>query len=184
MTGEVRDSASPGAAEEASVHRLVDRRAIHDVVLKYCRGIDRMDRELVAECFHPDAYDEHGSFEGGVEEFLEWVWPLLAKYRTTMHLAANHLCDVEGDVAVAETYGVAIHRSDDPAPHRNLDVGFRYIDRFERRGGDWRIARRVATTEWAETSDSSRRWDTPENMRVGVRNRSDSVFVMLSDLRS
>lgn len=167
---------------QAHLQELCDRQLIQDVILTYCRGIDRMERDLVINCFHDDAYDEHGNFEGTVDQFIAWVWPLLEKYSSTMHLVGNHLCEIRGNAAVAETYGVAIHRSDDPAPHRNLDVGFRYIDRFERRDGEWRIAHRIATTEWAETADAARLWEVPEGMRVGVRGMSDSIFQFLDEL--
>lgn len=170
---------------EAVVSEIVDRQAIHDNIMRYCRGIDRMDRALVADCFHPDAHDEHGNFAGTVGEFMAWVWPLLAKYNTTMHFIGNHHSEVKGNAAVAETYGIAIHRSDDPAPHRNLDIGFRYVDRFERRdSGQWRIARRVATTEWVESADPARAFPPADGIRVGQRNRSDVLYQMLADLSS
>ena len=62
-------------------------------------------------------------------------------------------------MAVAETYGISHHRSDDPDPRRNLTVGFRYLDRLERRdGGPWLIARRIATTEWVTALAEGNRW--------------------------
>ena len=60
--------------------------------------------------------------------------------------------DFHGDVARAESYGVAYHRKEGGEPRQNLSTGFRFVDRFERRDGDWRIARRVATTEWCARS--------------------------------
>ncbi len=134
----------PGTPTPAS---LADRQAISDVVLTYCRGIDRLDRDLVTSCFHADATDTHGSFNGTIAEFIDWAFALLQRYDSTMHLVANHLATVNGSAAVAETYGIAYHRSSDPDPRRNLTVGFRYLDRLERRDeGPWRIARRIATT--------------------------------------
>ena len=107
-------------------------REIRDVVMRYCRGIDRMDRQLVRSCYHADATDDHGSFSGGVDEFLAWVWPLLERYTLTMHFVGNLLIEVGDDVAAAETYGIAFHRSEDARPQLNLMTGFRYLDRFER----------------------------------------------------
>jgi len=159
------------------VQALVDRQAIHDTVLRYCRGIDRLDRELVQDCYHPDATDEHGPFRGTVDEFLEWVWPLLAHYRSTMHVVANHLVEVRGDLARSEAYGIAYHRADDPDPKRNLTVGFRYLDRFERRqGGPWRIARRVATTEWVRATPPDQRWPIPDGGPTGRRDETDPLY--------
>jgi SnoaL-like domain len=37
---------------------------IHDVLARYCRGADRCDAALMQSCFHEDAVDEHGFFNG------------------------------------------------------------------------------------------------------------------------
>lgn len=172
---------SPGAPDPTS---LADRQAIHDVVLTYCRGIDRLDRKLVASCFHDDAIDTHGSFEGTIGEFIDWAFGLLDRYDATMHLVANHLATIEGMSAVAETYGIAYHRSDDPDPRRNLTVGFRYLDRLERReGGPWRIARRIATTEWVTAPALGSEWTIPADSAVGHRNHHDPLYLLLDGLR-
>lgn len=170
----------PGTPDPAS---LADRRAIHDLVLTYCRGIDRLDRELVTGCFHPDATDTHGSFHGSVSEFVDWAFGLLGRYDATMHLVANHLATVRGSAAVAETYGVAHHRSSDPDPRRNLTVGFRYLDRLERRNdGPWLIARRIATTEWVTAPVAGSDWPIPDDSAVGRRDRSDPLYALLTEL--
>jgi hypothetical protein len=172
------------SARDEALAALLAKREIEEVVLRYCRGIDRMDRELVRSCYHPDATDEHGSFNGGVEAFLEWVWKLLARYEMTMHFVGNVLVELAGDAAVAESYGVAWHRSPDPRPQLNLVTGFRYLDRFERRGdGVWRIARRVAVTEWSRVDEPRDRWTPPPELRAGRRDRDDALYGLLAELR-
>ena len=172
-------------ADDRELAQLASERAIRQVLLRYCRGIDRMDRDLVRACYHDDATDEHGSFRGNPDEYMAWAWRLLARYRSTMHFLGNMLievADADGDTAFAESYGIAFHRSDDPDPRLNLITGFRYIDRFERRpvaaGGapEWRIAKRVCTTEWVEVDSPDRRWAIPEGMLQGRRDRSDPVY--------
>ena len=123
------------------LERLVAEAEIRRVIARYCRGIDRMDLELVRSCYHDDAHDEHGSFSGTVDEYLAWVRPLLEKYDATMHFVGNQLVDFDdADTAWVETYGMSVHRSASDAPHLNLTTGFRFVDRFERRGDEWRIA--------------------------------------------
>lgn len=162
---------------------LLAKQAIHEVVLRYCRGVDRMDEDLVRSCYHADATDTHGSFHGTVDEFVAWAFRLLGQYETTMHLVANHLSTRAGDVAVAETYGVAHHRSDDPEPTRNLTVGFRYLDRLERRdGGPWLIARRIATTEWVTAPSPDSRWPVPASDVSGRRGPDDPLYDLLAGL--
>jgi hypothetical protein len=154
-----------------------DDLAIRGVVLRYCRGVDRLDLELVRSCYHPDATDSHGSFSGGVEDFLTWVERILRRYTMTMHYVANQLVESHGEHrARCESYGVAIHRSAGGEEQGNLTTGFRFIDDFERRAGEWRIVRRVATTEWVQVSREEDQWPVPPTMLAGRRDRSDPVY--------
>jgi hypothetical protein len=174
---------APTPPDPAALAELLDKQAIHEVVLRYCRGIDRMDEAMVRSCYHPDATDTHGAFDGTIDEFVVWAFRLLGRYAATMHLVANHLSTVAGDAAVAETYGISHHRSDDPDPRRNLTVGFRYLDRLERReGGPWRIARRIATTEWVTAPSESSRWEIPATDTVGRRGSDDPLYALLAEL--
>ena len=174
-------SARPGP-DDRRLADLLDRTEIHDTVLRYCRGIDRLDEVLVRSCFHPEATDAHGSFSGTIDEFVVWAFALLRKYDSTMHLVANHLCTLDGDAAVAETYGIAYYRSSDPLPRRNLTVGFRYLDRFDLRDGTWRISRRIATTEWVRAPGEGTDWPIPTDSEVGRRDADDPLFVLLRQL--
>jgi hypothetical protein len=180
----------PGSDLAATVQLLADERDIRRVVLRYCRGIDRLDADLVRSCYHPDATDEHGSFAGGVDAYVTWVFGLLDRYDSTFHLVANQLVDVApgGQVALSESYGIAMHRSATPGPDggldpkRNLITGFRFVDRFERRSGEWRIAARVATTEWSRVDDEAGRWPVPEHLRSGTRDATDPVWALVPEV--
>jgi hypothetical protein len=49
----------------------------------------------------------------------------------------------------AETYAVAYQRREDELGNGKDDVtGSRYVGRFERRNGEWKIAYCVVATEW------------------------------------
>ena len=85
------------AALDPRMQALLDKQEIREVVLRYCRGVDRMDRELVRSCYHADATDEHGSFRGGVEAYLDFAWKLLPRYDATMHFVGNVLVELHGD---------------------------------------------------------------------------------------
>src|SRR5688500_15736631 len=108
-----RDCTVPSPmVNEEPLEELLAERAIRNVILRYCRGIDRMDKELVRSCYHDDAVDDHGSFCGTPGEFVTWVWRLLARYTMTMHFVGNMLIELDDDdrsVARAETYGIAFH---------------------------------------------------------------------------
>jgi hypothetical protein len=163
---------------------LLDKQAIREVVYRYCRGIDRYDLELVRSCYHPGATDDHGSFSGPVDEFLLWVDRLLSRYTLTMHLVGNVLIELDesGDTAACETYGVSLHKSDDPKPYMNLATGFRYLDRFERRDDEWRIAERTAVGEWSLRIPAEAWWSIPESHLQGQRNPNDAIYSLLASL--
>lgn len=135
--------------QAATLQMLVDRMAIMDCLTRYCRGVDRFDRDLILSCYHPDAEDDHGEFVGSPEEFVEWVFALHeAGQISTQHCITNHSCEIDGDTAHTETYYQFNARNRDESV---WIAGGRYIDRFERRDGTWKIANRYCLVEWSGT---------------------------------
>lgn len=127
---------------EAIVRELKDRQDILDCLNRYCRGVDRFDREAVRSAYHDDAIDDHGEFVGGVEGFIDWAFDYHQRHQLrTLHSISNHLCEIDGDVAHAETH-FTFHAVNREAPHQATTSG-RYIDRLERRDGRWGIVRRI-----------------------------------------
>ena len=45
------------AETAALVRELKDRQEIYDCIMRYCRGIDRLDRDMLLSAYHPDAVD-------------------------------------------------------------------------------------------------------------------------------
>jgi hypothetical protein len=133
---------------------LLDERAIERVLVRYARGIDRCDEALIASVYHEDSHDEHGSFRGTGREFARWVVAVLREsFEATSHCVSNATIELDGDAARVESYVVAYHRtrSQRSAP-KLVVVGGRYLDRFERRDGQWRIARRSVVLDWSQLS--------------------------------
>jgi hypothetical protein len=125
---------------DSRLQQFLDEAEIKRVHIRYCRGIDRMDWDLVRSCYHPDAIDRHGAYNGGVEGFIEWAAELLPTFECTQHFTGNQYVQVEGDVAYAEHYAQAIHRTRPAEGKLAADwvVNVRYVDRMERRSGEWR----------------------------------------------
>jgi ketosteroid isomerase-like protein len=140
---------------ETMVREIYDRQKIRDVVINYCRGVDRMDRELLMSCYHPDAIDDHGFFVGGPEAFWEWVSHYHGNAQIGhQHIVTNHSCDLNGDVAHTETYWMFAATD---AKDYSLSIGGgRYIDRMEKRNGEWRIAARKCVSEWGGIPTNSK----------------------------
>jgi hypothetical protein len=156
------------SSREDAVDRLLDRQAIVDCTLRYTRGVDRLDEELYRSAFHEDAVDFHGAAPLSPDEFLAWFLPQQEGREATQHYVLNHVIDVDGDTAHGETYFLAIVKL------RGKDyvqmVGGRYVDRFERRGGEWRIALRLVVPEWHANAQAVP--DSPVLTRTDWRRRS------------
>lgn len=161
----------------AIVHEMKDRHEIYDCVLRYCRGIDRLDREMLLSAYHPGAIDDHGTFVGPVEQFWDYVHALHHTYQhRTQHHITNHRCEIDGDVAHGESY--YIFRSLNKQAPLHTNASGRYIDRFERRGGRWAIAERVCLVEirndhWAPTG-----FEGDEDYLPATRDRGDTSYQM------
>jgi len=141
---------------EKQNRELMDRQAIHEIVMRFCRAVDRLDRELLLSCYHPNAIDDHGIFLGSAEELADWVLPMQKEHQiATQHCVTNHFCDLQGDVAHTESYYHCADMNRQGPPL--LLCGGRYIDRFERLNDRWAIAARVHRMEW---------WGTPGDMKA------------------
>ncbi|MGF6382445.1 nuclear transport factor 2 family protein [Paraburkholderia sp. CNPSo 3155] len=163
---------------EAKLQALLDEADIRRVHIRYCRGIDRMDWDLVRSCYHPDAIDRHGAYNGGVEGFIEWAAELLPQFESTQHFTGNQYVEVQGDVGFAEHYAQARHRTrpDGERPAMDWVVFIRYVDRMERRHGEWRIADRMVVLD-SQRSDPVPDGQAPlENSNVGRRGKEDPSY--------
>lgn len=139
---------------DSVLQRLADEAAIKDLQIRYCRAIDRRDWELLRTCFHPDATYEHWAFKGDIDAVVQWCDEGIKVYESTTHFTGNQLVKIDGDSAWAEHYLCGSHRigACDGAPARDWVVNVRYVDRAERRNGEWRIADRLILLD-SERSD-------------------------------
>jgi len=163
-----------------AVEALLAREAITDVVKRLARGTDRLDEELIASCYHDDGFDDHNAFRGSAREFARWVVDVLPHFDATMHFIGPPYIELHGDTAHVDTYCVAHHVSKPDAAGDQTDMilGLRYVDRFERRGGAWLIARRVCAFDWSYTVpvDGSTRYRFEADWTVGRRDRTDITY--------
>lgn len=192
---------------EAQVRELIDRKDIYHVLTTYCRALDRCDVDLMKSVYWEDGYDDHGIFSGNAQEFAEFIIKEIQKlFEVTMHAIMNVHMEVDGDVACTEAYLFAYHRvrgDQDQVeklfgsrymsgfdwkkvagvPHVFL-YGGRYIDRFERRDGIWKIKRRQVCMDWNHNEISTAIWDQgifAELTMRGIHGHEDPVFLNRTD---
>jgi hypothetical protein len=126
---------------------LWNRHEILECLTRFSRGMDRFDRELFLSAFHHDAVIAAGPFVGGPRELYDWASALHQQGQVaTHHNLLNHSCEIDGDTAHSELYYLFVGRNRDES---NWIAGGRYIDRLERRGGQWKIALRTNAIEWS-----------------------------------
>lgn len=163
------------------MHKTVDdllaEAAIRDVQIRYCRAVDRMDFDLLRTCFHSDATADYGFFQGGAEEFIAMARGGLTAYLGTSHFTGNQLVEVNGDSAWAEHYTVATHRcpADATGPLRDFVTAVRYVDRMERRAGDWRIVKRLLILDWWRNDPVADIGSAPQ-VQLAKRDGSDASY--------
>lgn len=159
-----------------TVALLKARQDILDCITRECRGRDRQDVEQIAGCWWEDGVDEHGAIVTYAPDYPRRAnMGHAANFHMTSHNITNHLCEIEGDVAHCETYVIgALHWLE--GDRTTLGIG-RYVDRLERRNGEWRIAVRRCTIE--ATLDGNAGWVHSKNVEgflKGLWSRDDPSY--------
>ena len=137
-----------------NVQCLKDRLAIQDCIARHARGHDRHDSALLTSTYWEDGFDEHGNVLNAGPGYAEWG---NAKHASESclhtHNISCHTCEIEGDIAHCESYVIVALLDRDEATSRFISG--RYIDRLERRNGEWRIALRRSVVDTVIAGDAS-----------------------------
>jgi SnoaL-like domain len=169
---------------DAKLQALIDRQEIHDCLLRFCRGMDRFDHELYMSAFHDDAEIAAGPYVGDAAGCWDWAKPMHeAGQVLTHHLLLNHHVEIDGETAHSECYYQFVARNhpwEEGGGETVMLAGGRYIDRLERRDGQWKIALRTNIIEWSclQPSLPPPFGDVPDIGANGVsaRDRSDPSY--------
>lgn len=122
-----------------------DVEAVRQVLYRYCRGLDRMDEDMVSGCFTPDAVVDYLTiFEGSATAFVEEVWSRHRAHQRHSHHIANVLVERDGEELVSEAY-VSVTLWTETEPGRVVErlVRGRYLDRWAHGERGWRIRERT-----------------------------------------
>ena len=126
---------------EKRLSQAADKLEIMDLSSNYMRGLDRLDGDLERSVFWDAAFCSYGIYEGGPNEFVDYCQTALATHASNHHFIGQINIDLEGDEAYGEVYYQAFHRVKNEAHEdRDLFISGRYVDRFERRAGIWKIS--------------------------------------------
>jgi SnoaL-like domain len=152
------------------------RLAIEDMLHRYCRAVDRMDRPLALRVFHPDSTVQiDAAFTGSGPEFIDWVWERHRGAARHLHNITNVCVSGNGDVAASEAYVMALMRIESAGGLLVLQSHGRYLDEWVRFEDRWVIKHRRYVHEFQEI----RRMESdmaPATQVPSRRDRSDASY--------
>jgi ketosteroid isomerase-like protein len=141
---------------EALLQEMLDEFQLRKLVHAYCRAVDRGDVAKLRDLYHHDAEDAHGAFStGSADDFFGALSAARPHIRSMQHNITTVNFAIEGNSAEGEVYTIATHTFS--AGDRDVDVvvGGRYLDKYEKRDGTWKLIARTIVTDWAHVNDPS-----------------------------
>lgn len=158
---------------------LANREAIRDCICRSALGNDMCHADLWKSTYWPDAYENHlPMFEGNAHEFIDVaISSITERMHMSFHKVGVPLIRIEGRLAKAVTYASIYCRlkSGSKGAPADLAAGVRYLDTFEKRGGEWRILRRVTHTDWRRETQDPPGFAPVGDPSVGARSATDPV---------
>ena len=156
--------------------------AIEDMLHRYCRGVDRMDRPLALSVFHPESTVEiDAAFTGSGPGFIDWVWERHRGAARHLHNITNVIVSGTDDIAASEAYVMALLRIESQNGLMVLQSHGRYLDEWVRFEARWVIKRRRYVHEFQEI----RRLESdmaPGRKVPSRRDRSDASYSLTPNL--
>jgi hypothetical protein len=171
------------SSDNLLLQQLLDREAIRDCIYRFCRGVDRVDEKALRSVYWPDATGRHGAHQCDATSFIESVLATRRAGGRAIHLIGNILIDLRGDAAAVESYfrSTLDGRNAQNRPQETLLAG-RYVDRFERRYGEWRVAARTVVYDWVRHTQLGSEMD-PESFGArqpaGAHKPADFLYELL-----
>jgi hypothetical protein len=104
-----------------------------------------------------------------------------------VHQVSNVLVELHGEQAAVESSFLAL-QTNAAAPALETFLCGRYLDRFERRGSEWRIAQRTVVYDWIEerTRPELAQDDATlfaKRQPTGARSPADPLYAFLARVR-
>lgn len=161
---------------DASLERLCDEQEIYDVLMRYTRGVDRLNPELIASVYHDDCVDHHGA-----SNLLgkDYAYRVVERLRRNVDGHTHRIAQVnyafDGDVCWTEACLHSHHLHHDWHDRIDEFVG-RYVDRFERRDGTWKIGERWVANDFSRSMQVVSPYAHEDTFLRGTRDRTDRSY--------
>ena len=94
-----------------------------------------------------------------------------------MHTVCMHSCEIDGDLAHAESYVIGLFA--DKGAETSRMIAGRYLDVYERRDGRWAIVHRREVVDWTRSDPAADDWfdRTPAALRGGRKGNDPSDII-------
>lgn len=160
---------------EKKLQELLDKEQIREKLQLYSRMCDRMDIDTAAIIFADDAVCEYGPyFTGNGKELAVWMNASHQGFTATSHQMGNMLINVDGDKATSETGHIGITYNDDDPDEVFANFSFsRYLDKWEKHNGDWKIVDRKVVSDIAYFTEIT---SAKSNYGEFARDKSDLSY--------
>ena len=132
---------------DTAIETVLNKQAITEVLYRYCRAMDRIDRDMTLSIWHPDGTCNYNSTAGVADmlfrDYLVGSTKARQGFANHSHQITNILIELAGDRAVSEAYFTASLQTV-PADGKVLEHLWRgrYLDRWSKRAGAWAIDHR------------------------------------------
>ena len=146
------------ASIDDDLRNFVEQAKIRDCVVRLARGEDRRNAAMISSAYWPDSITDYGVFKGDFAAYLAWVVPGADAIKDTQHVLGQTYTERDGDTARCETHVVSYHRVDMGDGERDTCIGGRYLDKMEKRDGEWRIASRTMLYDWYQDWGAAIDW--------------------------
>ncbi len=165
---------------------LEARTEIADTLNRFARAVDRQDWALARTLYHDGAFDDHGFFKGAPDPFLAHITKMHAQQDHSMHFNTNVMIEfTAADRAFVETYVLVLQRfragaANVPAGSAGLRVmaSARYLDRFARRNGEWRVDHRTLVFGDMQAEAMKEPMKFPPEFTVQVHGTGDPLYTL------
>ena len=166
-----------------TIDQVIAKQEIYELCCAYTRGLDRLDADLMRSVFHDDATVDYGFFQGNATDFVDFAQNALSSHLANHHMLGQANIRVQGDRGVGEIYFQAFHKIIFEGEKKDLFVCGRYVDRYERRDGVWKMAFRSEVNDWSRTEPDLDTYLEGSNSILGARRPDDYSYRIFNNIR-
>lgn len=125
--------------------RWLDTLDIREALAEHNRAMAANDADRARRVFLADAREDHGPVAGNARQLAEeFIANACDAFGVTVRQILDAKVEVDGDRALSEAAWFNILQSGED----DMFYVGRYLDRWERRDGAWKIAARVTAVDW------------------------------------